>query len=145
MTETIPRCALSATPPAANPSAPSAILARLTRMAERLVEAATGVNLGRGRAKIEVTAGNLPYAPPPPRNDDAALLVSLARQKQPDTPACGLRKVWRIEEPHLVGLIQKSADRQRLARNYWNSTSRTCSGTSPRSRPHDLVDLTLAI
>jgi biotin carboxylase len=81
-----------------------------------LVEAATGVNLWGEWAKVEIAGGKMPYAPPPAANDYAALLVSLARQEHPDTSAyTDPEIVWRMELPHHVGLIVKSAHRERVA------------------------------
>jgi biotin carboxylase len=81
-----------------------------------LVEAATGLNLWAEWAKVEVAGGTLPYTPPPPANDYAALLVSLARQEHPDTSAyVDPEIVWRMQLPHHVGMIVKSARRERVA------------------------------
>jgi biotin carboxylase len=80
-----------------------------------LVEAATGLNLWGEWAKIEIAGGKLPYAPPPPANDYAALLVSLAKQEQPDTSAYNDPEiVWRMQMPHHVGMIVKSPQRERV-------------------------------
>jgi len=81
-----------------------------------LVEAATGLNLWREWARLEIAGGKLPYAPPLPAGDYAALLVSLARQEHPDTSAYNDPEiVWRIERPYHVGMIVKSARRERVA------------------------------
>ena len=81
-----------------------------------LVEAATGLNLWGEWAKLEIAGGKLPYAPPPPAGDYAALLVSLARQEHPDTSAYNDPEiVWRLQRPHHVGMIVKSARRERVA------------------------------
>ena len=81
-----------------------------------LVEAATGLNLWSEWAKVEIAGGKLPYAPPPPNPDYAALLVSLARQEHPDTLAYNDPEVvWRMSRPHHVGMIVKSARRERVA------------------------------
>ena len=81
-----------------------------------LVEVATGLNLWGEWAKIEIAGGKLPYAPPPPANDYAGLLVSLAKQEHPDTSAYDDPEiVWRMQLPHHVGLIVKSPRRERVA------------------------------
>jgi biotin carboxylase len=81
-----------------------------------LVEAATGLNLWGEWAKLEIAGGKLPYVPPPPAEDYAALLVSLARQEHPDTSAYNDPEiVWRIERPYHVGMIVKSARRERVS------------------------------
>jgi biotin carboxylase len=81
-----------------------------------LVEAATGLNLWAEWAKIEIAGGRRPYAPPPPANDYAGLLVSLAKQEHPDTSAYNDPEiVWRMQLPHHVGMIVKSPRRERVA------------------------------
>jgi biotin carboxylase len=81
-----------------------------------LVEAASGLNLWAEWAKIEIAGGKLPYTPPPPRDDYAALLVSLAKQEYPDISAyADAEIVWRMQKRHHVGLVVKSARRERVA------------------------------
>ena len=80
-----------------------------------LVEAATGVNLWAEWAKVELAGGKLPYAPPEPREDYAGLLVSLARQETPDTSQFADPEiVWRMSQPHHVGLIVRSSNPARV-------------------------------
>ncbi len=80
-----------------------------------LIESATGVNLWAEWAKVEIAGGKAPYQPPEPRNDYAGLLVSLARQQQPDTSAYNDPEiVWRMDLEHHVGLIVKSPSAQRV-------------------------------
>ena len=81
-----------------------------------LVEAATGINLWAEWAKVEIAGGKSPYKPPAPKNDAAGLLVSLAKQEQPDTSAYNDPEiVWRMnDKKHHVGLIVKSPDPQRV-------------------------------
>lgn len=80
-----------------------------------LVEAATGLNLWAEWAKAEVAGGKAPYAPPQPREDYAGLLVSLARQERPDTSGyTDPEIVWRMDQPHHVGMIVKSPNPQRI-------------------------------
>ena len=88
-----------------------------------LIEAATGINLWAEWAKVEIAGGKAPYKPPTPRNDSAGLLISLAKQEQPDTSAYNDPEiVWRMnEKKHHVGLIVKSpnpARVQELLQNY---------------------------
>src|SRR5580698_2259377 len=52
-----------------------------------VIEAATGINLWREWARLEVGAGKQPYQLPATRHDYAGAIVSLARQDQPDTSA----------------------------------------------------------
>jgi biotin carboxylase len=105
-----------------------------------LVEAATGLNLWGEWAKVEIAGGKLPYAPPPPANDYAALLVSLARQEHPDTSAYDDPEiVWRMQLPHHVGMIVKSARRERVAElleQYVERVKRDFATVAPpRDRP----------
>lgn len=80
-----------------------------------LVEAATGINLWGEWAKVEIAGGKKPYTPPTPRKDFAGLLISLAKQEQPDTSAYNDPEiVWRMNKNHHVGLIVKSGDPKRV-------------------------------
>lgn len=80
-----------------------------------LVEAATGVNLWAEWAKIEIAGGHAPYTVPPMRTDYAGLIVSLARQESPDLSAyTDPEIVWRLDKPNHVGLIVRSASRERV-------------------------------
>jgi biotin carboxylase len=90
-----------------------------------LVEAATGINLWAEWAKVEVTGGRSPYAPPQPREDYAGLVVSLARQEHPDTSQfADPEVVWRMDRLHHVGLIVRSADPERVRGLLEDYTSR---------------------
>jgi len=107
-----------------------------------LVEAATGLNLWAEWAKIEIAGGKLPYTPPQPRDDYAALLVSLAKQENPDTSAYADPEiVWRMQKRHHVGLIVKSANRERVAELLAEYVERVkqdfATVAPPRSRPSD--------
>ena len=107
-----------------------------------LVEAATGLNLWAEWAKIEIAGGKLPYTPPQPRDDYAALLVSLAKQEYPDTSAYADPEiVWRMQKRHHVGLIVKSASRDRVAELLEGYVERVkkdfATVAPPRSRPSD--------
>lgn len=87
------------------------------------VEAATGVNLWREWAKIEIAvAEGHPYVPPERRLDHAAVIISLARQEWPDTSAYDDPEVvWRMRKRHHAGLIVASPDPARvdaLTRSY---------------------------
>ena len=52
-----------------------------------MVEVATGINLWREWARIEIAGGKEPYRLPAVRGDYAGLILSLARQEDPDTSA----------------------------------------------------------
>lgn len=80
-----------------------------------MVEAATGVNLWEEWAKIEISQGEFPYVPPAARDDYAGLIVSLARQEQPDTSAyTNSEIVWRLDRKHHVGFIVTAPTPQRV-------------------------------
>lgn len=81
-----------------------------------MVEAATGVNLWREWARLEVTnARGETYAPPTPRRHYAGLIISLARQEWPDTSAYSDPEiVWRLRKRQHAGLIVASAERSRV-------------------------------
>jgi biotin carboxylase len=80
-----------------------------------LVEAASGINLWREWAKIEMGRGAHEYELPPLRADYAGLIVSLARQERPDTSAYNDPEiVWRLAKPSHAGLIVRSHDAARV-------------------------------
>ena len=80
-----------------------------------MVEAASGINLWREWARIEVAAGRSPYLLPPLRSDYAAVILSLARQEAPITSAYRDPEiVWRIKKSHHAGFILRSPDHARL-------------------------------
>jgi len=76
-----------------------------------MVEAATGLNLWREWARIEIAGGDGSYKLPPVREDYAGVILSLARQEDPDTSAYNDPEVClRIKRHHHAGLVLKSAD-----------------------------------
>jgi biotin carboxylase len=80
-----------------------------------LVEAATGVNLWAEWAKIELSRGQSPYALGAPCEDYAGIIISLARQEEPDTSEYHDPEiVWRLRKRHHVGLIVSSPDSSRV-------------------------------
>jgi biotin carboxylase len=80
-----------------------------------MVEAASGINLWREWARIEVAGENESYTLPPVRNDYAGVILSLARQQNPDTSAYNDPEVYlRIKKHHHAGLILKSSDARRV-------------------------------
>ena len=80
-----------------------------------VVDAATGVNLWREWAKLEVGAGKQPYSLPVPRSDYAGVIVSLARQEEPDTSAyTDPEIVYRVKKYHHAGFVVKSTDPARV-------------------------------
>jgi biotin carboxylase len=80
-----------------------------------VVEAATGINLWREWALLEVGAGKQRYQLPDHLRDFAAVILSLARQEHPDTSAYNDPEVLkRISKYHHAGLILKSSDPERI-------------------------------
>jgi hypothetical protein len=80
------------------------------------VEAATGVNLWREWARVEVAdATGHDYIVVSSRSDFAGVIVSLARQEWPDTSRyVDPEIVWRLKNRHHVGLIVASPSRDRV-------------------------------
>ena len=79
------------------------------------VEAATGVNLWREWAKIEVAGDEGQYAVPAVSQDYAGIVLSLARQEAPDmTDYSDPEIAMRVRKRHHVGLIVKSPSEERV-------------------------------
>jgi biotin carboxylase len=79
------------------------------------VEAATGINLWREWARIEIAGGKQPYQLPAPRRDYAGVIISLARQEEPDTSAYKDPEiVVRLKKRHHAGLVLCSSDPARV-------------------------------
>jgi biotin carboxylase len=80
-----------------------------------MVEAATGINLWREWARIEVAGGNGSYRLPPVREEYAGVILSLARQEDPDTSSYREPEIaLRIKKHHHAGLILQSSDPHRV-------------------------------
>ena len=80
-----------------------------------VLEAASGINLWREWARLEVGAGKMPYSIPPQHRDYAGVIVSLARQEEPDTSAYNDPEiVYRVKKYHHAGLVVKSPDPVRV-------------------------------
>ena len=80
-----------------------------------MVEAATGIDLWREWARIEVSGGDGTYQLPLTREDYAGVILSLARQEEPDTSGYNDPEVvMRIKRHHHAGLILRSTDSQRV-------------------------------
>lgn len=90
-----------------------------------MVEAATGLNLWRAWARIEIAGESGGYQLPPVREDYAGVILSLARQENPDTSAYNDPEVFlRIKKHHHAGLVLKSSDAHRIPRLLENYASR---------------------
>jgi len=80
-----------------------------------MVEAATGINLWREWARVEVAGGDGSYTLPPVQTDYAGVILSLARQDDPDTSGYNDPEVvLRIKKHHHAGLVVRSTDPQRV-------------------------------
>jgi biotin carboxylase len=73
------------------------------------IEAATGINLWREWARLELATPEQSYALPPTRADYAGIAISLARQEAPDTSAYDEPEIsLRVHKPWHVGLVVRS-------------------------------------
>jgi biotin carboxylase len=80
------------------------------------VEAATGINLWREWARIEVGLGKTPYVLPKRRREYAGVVVSLARQEVPDTSAYTDPEITqRITKKHHAGFVLRAAKPERIS------------------------------
>jgi biotin carboxylase len=80
-----------------------------------VIEAASGINLWREWARLEVGAGKQPYELPPARRDYGGVILSLARQEHPDTSAyTDPEIVYRVTKYHHAGFVLKSPSPERI-------------------------------
>ncbi|MFN8060871.1 MAG: ATP-grasp domain-containing protein [Vicinamibacterales bacterium] len=80
-----------------------------------VAEAATGINIWREWADIELLRGERQYRLPQARADYAGVALALARQEWPDTSAYDDAEiVHRVHKRHHVGLIVRSATSDRV-------------------------------
>jgi biotin carboxylase len=79
------------------------------------LEAATGVNLWREWANIEIARDAEPYALPPARTDYAGIALALSRQEWPDTSGFTDPEIaYRVVKRHHVGLVVRAPDPARV-------------------------------
>jgi biotin carboxylase len=99
------------------------------------IEAATGVNLWAEWAKVEIAGGHGSYAVPPSRREYAGIVLSLARQEEPDMSTYDDPEVVRtIRKHHHAGVIVASKDPVRveaLLDNYTQRFYRDFFATAP--------------
>ena len=105
-----------------------------------MVEAATGINLWREWARIEVAGEDGSYKLPRVREEYAGVILSLARQENPDTSGYNDPEVFlRIKKYHHAGLILRSSDPGRvpaLLENYAQRFAREFTAVEPpRAKP----------
>ena len=80
-----------------------------------VVEAATGVNLWREWAKVEIAGEDGKYDPPPVKQRSGGIVLSLARQKMPDMSAYTDPEITvRVKKSHHAGLIVTSPSGARV-------------------------------
>lgn len=80
-----------------------------------LVEAATGINLWREWAKIEILNGEKPYSVPEPKSNYAAIITSLAKQQWPDVSSYNDPEIyWKLNKEYHAGIIVTSPDKKRI-------------------------------
>jgi biotin carboxylase len=81
----------------------------------KMIEVATGINLWREWARIEIAGGTEAYQLPAVRSDYAGLILSLARQEDPDTSAYNDPEIaLRLKRRHHAGLVLCSSDPARI-------------------------------
>ena len=79
------------------------------------IEAATGINLWREWAKVEIAGEQGTYTVPPHRDDYAGIVLTLARQESPDMSAYIDPEIaTTIRKEYHAGIIVKSPDRARV-------------------------------
>lgn len=81
-----------------------------------MIEAASGINLWREWANVEVAnARKQEYRLPPVKQDYAGIIVCLARQDWPNMDAYNDPEiVWKLKKEHHAGLILQSTDNARI-------------------------------
>ena len=90
-----------------------------------LVEAATGINLWREWAKIEILKDEKGYKLPKVNNDFAAILASLSKQEWPNLETYNDPEVcWRLNKAYHAGLIVKSSSKERINQLHDDYTKR---------------------
>ena len=80
-----------------------------------VLEAASGINLWREWAKLEMVDGKGPAKIAPLRKEYAGIILSLAKQEQPDTSAyIDEEIIYRVKKRHHAGLIVRSPQLERV-------------------------------
>jgi hypothetical protein len=107
-----------------------------------VVEAATGVNLWREWARIEIAGEQGTYETPARRDRCSGIVLSLARQEAPDMSAyTDPEIVFRVRKTHHAGLIVASPDSSRVVELLRSYTERFYvdfhASAPPPERPTD--------
>jgi glutathione synthase/RimK-type ligase-like ATP-grasp enzyme len=80
-----------------------------------VLEAASGVNLWREWARMEIANGTKVRKITPSRKEYAGIILSLAKQEQPDTSAFDDEEiVYRVTKRHHAGMIVRSKQLERV-------------------------------
>src|SRR5687767_9791723 len=80
-----------------------------------VLEAASGVNLWREWARLELLDGHGPTKIKPTRKEYAGIILSLAKQEQPDTSSYVDEEIiYRVKKRHHAGLIVRSPQLARV-------------------------------
>lgn len=80
-----------------------------------VIEAATGVNLWREWARLEIGAGKEAYSLPPSLKEYAGVILSLAKQEEPDTSAYSDPEiVYRVKKFHHAGFVVRAENAERV-------------------------------
>lgn len=80
-----------------------------------VLEAASGVNLWREWARLEIADGRPSTKLSPARKEYAGIVLSLAKQEQPDTSAYVDEEIiYRVKKRHHAGLIVRAPQLQRV-------------------------------
>lgn len=109
-------------------------------LAETL-EAASGINIWREWARIEVAAGREPIKIEPLRKEYAGIALSLARQEYPDTGGFTDPEIfYRVKKEHHVGLIVRSPRMERVTELLNSYASRFIEDFSAVLPPQERVE-----
>lgn len=114
-----------------------------------MVEFATGINLWKEWAKIEIDAKlNKPYKLPKVKEKHGGIIVSLSRFKDPDTSKFNDKEIaWRLKKEYHIGLILYAKDRNRilsLLEDYTERVKKDFHASAPAKEklvgetPHDV-------
>jgi hypothetical protein len=80
-----------------------------------VLEAASGVNLWREWARLEIAGGKASARVAPSRKEYAGIVLSLAKQEQPDTSAyVDDEIIHRVKKRYHAGLIVRAAKLDRV-------------------------------
>ena len=80
-----------------------------------VLEAASGVNLWREWARLEIADGKASTKVAPSRKEYAGIILSLAKQEEPDTSAYVEEEIiYRVKKRHHAGLIVRARELDRV-------------------------------